>query len=70
MTLAISVSLVLVLGIAVWLVHKYGHMKVWHGLICTLFGFYLASSTLAPDIRRPLPRSSTPSTGDRETYRR
>ena len=54
MTLAISISLVLVLGIAVWLVHKYGHMKVWHGLICALFGFYLATSSLAPDIRETL----------------
>jgi len=52
--LAISISLVLLLGIAVWLVHRYGHMKVWHGLICALFGFYLASSSVAPAIRSTL----------------
>ena len=49
-TLAISISLVLVLGIAVWALHKYNGMKVWHGLLCVLFGFYLASSSLAPEI--------------------
>jgi hypothetical protein len=48
--LAISLSLVLVLGIAVWL-HKYVGLKAWYGVICVLFGFYLATSTLAPEIR-------------------
>ena len=49
--MAISLSLVLVLGIGVWLLHKYAGMKVWYGVTCVLFGFYLATSTLAPDIR-------------------
>ncbi len=49
--MAISISLVLVLGVAVWALHKYNGMKVWHGLICVLFGFYLASTSLAPEIR-------------------
>jgi F0F1-type ATP synthase assembly protein I len=49
--MAIPLSLVLVLGIAVWLLHKYAGLKPWHGVICVLFGFYLATSTLAPEIR-------------------
>jgi hypothetical protein len=49
--LAISISLVLLLAIAVYLLHKYGGLKIWHGLICVLFGFYLAASSLAPEIR-------------------
>jgi hypothetical protein len=49
--LAISISLVLILAVAVYLLHKYGGLKVWHGLVCVLFGFYLASSSLAPEIR-------------------
>jgi hypothetical protein len=49
--LAISLSLVLVLGIAVWFLYKYAGMKIWHGVVCVLFGFYLATSTLAPEIR-------------------
>jgi hypothetical protein len=49
--LAISISLVVVLGAAVWLLHRYGGMRIWHGLICTLFGFYLATTSLAPQIR-------------------
>jgi hypothetical protein len=49
--MAVSISLVVVLGAAVWLLHRYGGMKVWQGLICALFGFYLAATGLAPQIR-------------------
>jgi hypothetical protein len=52
--MAISLSLVLVLAVAVWVLHRYAGLKVWHGLICILFGFYLATSTLAPEIRSTL----------------
>jgi hypothetical protein len=43
-----------VLGIAVWVLHQYAGLKVCHGVICVLFGFYLATSTLAPEIRTTL----------------
>ena len=33
------------LAVAVWLLHKFAALKLWHGLICVLFGFYLASSS-------------------------
>ena len=49
--MAISVSLVLVLGAAVWLLHRYAGLKPWHGFICVLFGFFLATTSLAPEIR-------------------
>ena len=49
--MAISVSPVLVLGVVVWLLHRYAGLKPWHGFICVLFGFYLATTSLAPEIR-------------------
>lgn len=49
--MAISVSLVALLAVAVWLLHRYAGLKLWHGLACILFGFYLASSSVAPEIR-------------------
>lgn len=49
--MAITFSLVFVLGVGVWLLHRYAGLKVWHGVLCVLFGFYLATSSLAPDIR-------------------
>ncbi len=49
--MAISLSLVLVLGVVVWMLYRYAGLKVWHGVICVLLGFYLATSSLAPEIR-------------------
>jgi hypothetical protein len=48
--LAISISLIILLAIAVWALYRFFAMKLWHGLVCILFGFYLASSSLAPEI--------------------
>jgi hypothetical protein len=49
--LTISVSLVLLLGLVVWLLYRYDGLKPWHGFICLLFGFLLASTSFAPEIR-------------------
>ena len=49
--MAISVSLIALLAVAVWLLHKFAGLKLWHGVVCVLFGFYLASSSVAPEIR-------------------
>jgi hypothetical protein len=48
---AISISLIALLAIAVWMLYKFAALKLWHGLGCILFGFYLASSSVAPEIR-------------------
>ena len=58
--MAISLSLVLVLGVAVWLLHKYAGLKLWHGVICVLFGFYLATSSSPRRSAPPSPPSSAP----------
>jgi len=50
-TTAISISLIALLGVAVWALYKFAAVKLWHGLVCMLFGFYLASSSVAPEIR-------------------
>jgi hypothetical protein len=50
-TTAISISLITLLAIAVWTLYKFASFKLWHGLVCILFGFYLASSSVAPEIR-------------------
>jgi hypothetical protein len=63
--LVISISLVLALGIAVWWLYKYNGMKIWHGLICALFGFYLAASSLAPEIRNTVTAVIRALTGQR-----
>ena len=49
--MAISISLIVLLAIAVWTLYRFVGLKLWHGLVCILFGFYLASSSVAPEIR-------------------
>ena len=39
------------LAVAVWTLYRFAALKLWHGLVCILFGFYLASSSVAPEIR-------------------
>ena len=39
------------LGVVVWLLYRYAGLKVWHGVICVLFGFFLATTSFAPEIR-------------------
>lgn len=44
-------SLVLLLGVLVWFLIRFAGLRGWHALLCVLFGFYLASTPLAPYIR-------------------
>lgn len=48
--MAISVSLIALLAVAVWTLYRFAGLKLWHGLVCSLFGFYLASSSVAPQV--------------------
>jgi len=48
----VSISLVLVLGAAVWIMHRYAGLKFAHALVCFLFGFLIAATGAAPVIRK------------------
>ena len=50
--MAISFSAVLLLGIITFLLVKKGGLKAGHAVVCTLFGFYLASSSIAPTVSK------------------
>ncbi len=49
--MTITFSLVLVLGVAVWIMHRYAGLKFAHALVCFLFGFLIAATGAAPVIR-------------------
>jgi hypothetical protein len=49
--LVLSVSVVLLLAVLVWFLIRYAALRAWQAVICTLFGFYLASTGVAPHIR-------------------
>lgn len=46
----LSLSAVLVLGVLVFFLIRFAGLPAWQAVVCTLFGFYLSSSSLAPRI--------------------
>ncbi|SEC21497.1 hypothetical protein SAMN04490357_1462 [Streptomyces misionensis] len=50
--MAVSVSAVVLLGIITFQLVKKGGLKAGHAVVCTLFGFYLASSSIAPTVSK------------------
>jgi len=49
--LVISISLVLLLGAAVFVAWRHTGLRAWHAVVCVLFGFYLAQTTAAPEVQ-------------------
>ncbi len=45
-----TISVAFVLGAAVILLCKYAGLRIPHAAVCLVLGFYLASTSLAPDI--------------------
>ncbi|MEU5433907.1 hypothetical protein AB0G73_11085 [Streptomyces sp. NPDC020719] len=48
--MALSISAVVLLAIIVFLLVRKSGLKAGHAVVCTLLGFYLASSSMAPTI--------------------
>jgi hypothetical protein len=48
--MSLHLPLVVVLGIAVWLLIKFLRLRLWIVAVVLLFGFYLAHTFLAPSI--------------------
>jgi len=49
--MVLSVSGVLLLGIIVFILFRKDGLKVSHMIVCMMFGFYLASTSIAGSIR-------------------
>ncbi|MDI5966097.1 hypothetical protein POF50_021815 [Streptomyces sp. SL13] len=47
----LTISGVVLLGIIAYLFFRKDGLKVSHAVVCSLFGFYLASTAIAPSIR-------------------
>jgi len=48
--LTVTLSAAVLMGAAVFILCRYAALRIWHAAVCIMFGFYLASSSLAPDI--------------------
>jgi hypothetical protein len=51
-SLAVTMSVLVVLAVAVLVLCRYAGLRVLHAAVCILLGFFLASSSFAPDISR------------------
>jgi hypothetical protein len=49
--MVLSISGVILLGALVILLTRKSGLKVSHAIVCALFGFYLAGTSIAPNIR-------------------
>nr|WP_237270646.1 hypothetical protein [Streptomyces caniscabiei] len=49
---AISISAVVLLGILVFIFVRKSGLNAAHAIVCSLFGFFLASTSMAPSISR------------------
>jgi Ca2+/Na+ antiporter len=47
----LSLSAVILLGVIAFLFFRKDGMKVSHAVVCSLFGFYLAGTAIAPSIK-------------------
>jgi hypothetical protein len=49
--MTVTIPLVFIAGVIVWLAYRYMGLRVWQAIVCLIFGFLLAATTAAPDIR-------------------
>jgi hypothetical protein len=47
----LSISGVVLLGVIAFLFFRKDGLKISHAIVCTLFGFYLAGTAIAPSIK-------------------
>ena len=50
--LTVTLSVLFILAAVVFVLCRYAGLRIMHALVCILLGFYLAASSLAPDIDR------------------
>lgn len=48
--MTVTLSAALLLGAMVVLLCRYSGLRIWHAAVCLVFGFYLASTSFAPEI--------------------
>jgi hypothetical protein len=48
--MTVSIPLVAIAGVIVYIAWRYMGLKVWHAIVCLLFGFLLAATTAGPQI--------------------
>jgi hypothetical protein len=48
--MTVTIPIVAITGLIVFIAYRYLGLRVWHALVCLLFGFLLAATSAAPQI--------------------
>lgn len=48
--MTVTLSIALLLAVMVYVLCRYAGLKFWHAAVCIVLGFYLASTSFAPQI--------------------
>lgn len=49
--MAISISFTMLFALVVLGLHKFGGLKLWHGIVCTLLGLYVGTTAIGAIVR-------------------
>jgi hypothetical protein len=52
--MTITIPIVAIVGLIVYIAYRYMGLRVWHALVCLIFGFLLAATSAAPQINHVL----------------
>ena len=52
--MTVSIPLVVIVGAFIWIAYRYMGLRIWQAVVCLIFGFLLAATTAAPEIRNIL----------------
>lgn len=52
--MTVTIPLVAAFGIGVFIIYRYMGLRAWHAVVALIFGFLLAATTAAPEIRNLL----------------
>jgi hypothetical protein len=53
-TMTVTIPLVAIAGLVVYIAWRYMGLRIWHAIVSLIFGFLLAATTAAPEIRNIL----------------
>lgn len=49
--MTVSIPLIAIIAVAVYAAYRYLGLRAWHAVVCMIFGFLLAATSAAPQIR-------------------
>jgi hypothetical protein len=52
--MTVTVPIVIIVGLIVFIAYRYLGLRIWHALVCLIFGFLLAATSAAPQINNVL----------------